>query len=153
MQGQKHKAATHPVKLFLQIRVGDWKQFGYQQPWLRFASAQADDVVGAEMDSASEAVVVDWVLPLCRQAQSIFVLVEALPDANLGSALPVLHELFSVSDKVAAVVMRGQNTLAAKMLAAWQKKRSLDDDDDVLREKIRTFAAGQLNPERESRSS
>ncbi|MCU0418929.1 MAG: hypothetical protein MUC38_04665 [Cyclobacteriaceae bacterium] len=136
------------MKLFLQIRVGDWRQFGYLQPWLRFASALADDVVGAEMDSGSEAAVAELVLPLCEQAHSIFVLVEAVPGAPLGSALPIFHQLFTWPHKVARVVLRGENAMATKMLAAWQDKLSNNVDEGELRERIRAFAVDQLKPGR-----
>ncbi len=136
------------MRLFLQIRVGDWKQFGYSQSWLRWASAEANDIVGAEMDSGSEAVVADLMMPLCEQAHSIFVLVEAKPEAPLGSALPIFHHLFSFPDKVMRVVLRGQHPMAARLLAAWQEKLSLEEDDQTLRESIRAFAADQLTPGR-----
>jgi hypothetical protein len=127
------------MKLFLQLRIGDWRAFSYHQPWLTYASSLTDEVVGAELDSQSDTVVANLVTRLCMEAGTIFILVEATPGPPLGVVLTLINHLYAHEEKIVRIVFQGQHERLEKMLTPFEEKVVRHETDEWLREAIQTF--------------
>jgi hypothetical protein len=129
------------LRLFLQINISDWKETGYSNPLLSFASSLADDIVGTDLDCQSEPIITELVTKLIAEADKVFVLVVA-DNANvpLGSALKVLNNLLKVKEKIHLALLSGQHDTAEKMLKPLQVNFKKQDDEALIRKLIKQFA-------------
>jgi hypothetical protein len=129
------------LRLFLQINISDWKEAGYSNPLLSFASSLADDIVGTDLDCQSEPIIADLVTRLIAEADRVFVLVVADDaDIPLGSALKVLNHLLKVKEKIHLALLSGQHDTAEKMLKPLQVNFKKQDDEGLIRKLIKQFA-------------
>lgn len=128
------------MRLFLQINITDWKGQSYEKPLLSFASSQADDLIGADIDSQSEQYVADLVTKLADQAQAIFLMVVSDPGVPLGTGGLLINKLLRTRNKVSHVVLYGKNEIAEKMLKPFGERFKAEDDEARIRELISLFA-------------
>ena len=136
------------MRLFLQLNILDWKEQTYEKPLLGYASSLADDLIGTDIDSQSDAHIAELVIKLSAQAESIFLLVIASADCPLGTALPIFNSLLKTRQKVDRAVLWGTHEMAAKMLSPFSKKFSREDNEEKIKLMIRDFAQGGLPNDR-----
>lgn len=130
------------MRLFLQINISnDWKDSGYIKPYLSFASSLADDIVGTDLDSQSDAYIAELVSKLINEADKIFVFVQCdNPILPLGTALMVFNHLLKLKDKVHLALLAGENIMAEKVLGTFQDNFKKQDDEEVIKKLIKQFA-------------
>lgn len=129
------------MRLFLQINIGEWRDQGYLKPMLSFASSLADDVIGTDVDTLSDAHVVDLVKKLITQSQHTFLLVCAeQSDQPLNHVLSLLNHLFECQDKIHLAVFSGEHAMAEKMLRTLEGKFVKNSETDLIRKMIKQFA-------------
>jgi hypothetical protein len=129
------------LRLFLQINIGDWKDTGYENPLLSFASSLADDIVGTDLDCQSEAYIADLVTKLIVEADKIFVFVMASnASLPLGGVLSVFNHLVKSKDKVHLALLAGEHAMAERMLTPFQENFKKQNDDVLIRKLIKQFA-------------
>lgn len=130
------------MRLFLQINISnDWKDSGYVKPYLSFASSLADDIVGTDLDSQSDAYIAELVQKLINEADKIFVFVQSHnPLLPLGTALGVLNHLLKLKDKVHLALLAGENIMAEKVLGAFQDNFKKQEDEELIKKLIKQFA-------------
>lgn len=130
------------MRLFLQINISnDWKDSGYVKPYLSFASSLADDIVGTDLDSQSDAYIAELVQKLINEADKIFVFVHSHnPLLPLGTALGVLNHLLKLKDKVHLALLAGENIMAEKVLGAFQDNFKKQEDEELIKKLIKQFA-------------
>lgn len=146
-KGQRGKYARntilHPVKLFLQIELGDWRDSTFEKPLLTYASSLSSDLIGAELDNQSETAVADLVIRLTDQVQSLFVFVQAKADQPLGVTLRLFHHLIKNEKKVDRVILSGSHDPVTKMLAPLGNRFSIDSDPVLIQSEIKRFALAE----------
>jgi len=130
------------MRLFLQINIGnDWKDTGYIKPFLSFASSLADDIVGTDLDSQSDAYIAELVSKLINEADKIFVFVQCdNPMLPLGTALTVFNHLLKLKDKVHLALLAGENVMAEKVLGTFQDNFKKQEDEELIKKLIKQFA-------------
>lgn len=130
------------MRLFLQINITtDWKEAEYMKPFLSFASSLADDIIGSDLDSQSDAYVAELVSKLINEADKVFILVQCTnPLLPLGASLTVLNHLLKVKDKVHLALLAGENVMAEKMMSAFQDNFKKQEDEDLIKKLIKQFA-------------
>lgn len=146
-KGQSGKYARntilHPVKLFLQIELGDWRDSTFEKPLLTYASSLSSDLIGAELDNQSETAVADLVIRLTDQVQSLFVFVQAKADQPLGATLRLFHHLIKNEKKVHRIILSGSHDPVTKMLAPLGNRFSIDSDPVLIQSEIKRFALAE----------
>jgi hypothetical protein len=131
------------MRLFLQINIGEWQEQGYFKPMLSFASSLADDVIGTDVDTASEAHVVDLVKKLISQSQQTFLLVCAQQrDQPLNNVLSLFNHLFDCQEKIHLAVFSGEHTAAEKLLRTLEGKFVKNSEGELIRKMIKQFVLG-----------
>lgn len=128
------------MRLFLQLDINDWQKRSYQQPMTRFASSLASDIISADMDSQSDPHVVELILRLVNEAKSIFVWINAEPDAPVGSGSKLLNQLLHTPNKVSLIIVSGQNPMVEKLVNPFQDRFQQLNDWSAVQEKIKEFA-------------
>ena len=132
------------MRLFLQINIGDWKEQGYVKPMLSFASSQADDIIGTDLDNESDADVVELIKKLIEQSQGIFLLVYSHhnPQLPLNRILSLINELFNHRQKIHLAVLSGEHTALEKLLNILEDKFIKNSSDELIRKMIKQYALG-----------
>ena len=131
------------MRLFLQINIGEWQDHGYSNPMLTLASSLADDVIGTDVDTLSDAHVVDLVKKLVSQSQKTFLLVSARQrDLPLNHVLSLLNYLFECQDKIHLAVISGEHPIAEKLLRTLDAKFVKNSEDELIRKMVKQFARG-----------
>ncbi|HZX73204.1 MAG TPA: hypothetical protein VFE57_02205 [Cyclobacteriaceae bacterium] len=128
------------MRLFLQIDIGDWKQRNYQNPLVPYASSLAPDLMGTDIDNESESTVIDLVIKLIDQAESLFVFIVANPDTSIGSADKMLRYLLQHETKVFQLVMLGQHEAIEKSTLKFNGRFLQAENLDQVKKLIRDFA-------------
>lgn len=131
------------MRLFLQINIGEWRDWQYASPMLSFASSLADDVIGTDVDNTSEPHVVDLVKQLVSQSQQTFLLVCAEGrDQPLNNVLSLFNHLFDCQEKIHLAVFSGEHATAEKLLRTLDEKFVKNNEDELIRKMVKQFARG-----------
>jgi len=110
---------------------------------LTLASSLADDVIGTDVDTLSDAHVVDLVKKLVNQSQKTFLLVSARQrDLPLNHVLSLLNHLFECQDKIHLAVISGEHPIAEKLLRTLDAKFVKNSEDELIRKMVKQFARG-----------
>lgn len=133
------------MRLFLQINITDWKEESYEKPFLSFASSMADDIIGTDLDSQSDAYVADLVIKLISQASAVFLLVIAKQGVPLGVANSMLNNLLKINEKIDQVVLYGHHDYAEKLLSPFKDRFKKTDNEDDVKKLIKDFAGPAPN--------
>jgi hypothetical protein len=138
------------MKLFLQIDIGDWKQRHYNSGLVSYASSLAADVIGTDIDNESESQVIDIVLKLVDQAESILVFISAMPDTSLGGAGKMIQSLHIHQNKIWQLVMLGKHSGAEELMQVFDKKFMIAADEGDVKKQIHNFAKNTPTPDQTS---
>jgi hypothetical protein len=133
------------MRLFLQLNITDWKEESFDKPFLSFASSLADDIIGTDLDSQSDAYVADLVIKLISQADAVFLLVIAKQGMPLGVANSMLNNLLKINKKIEQAVLYGHHDYAEKLLATFKDRFKKTDNEDDVRKLIQAFAGPASN--------
>jgi hypothetical protein len=136
------------MRLFLQIDIGDWKQRAYSNLLVPYASSLADDLIGTDIDSESESAVIDLVIKLAEQAESLFVFISVMPDAAVGSADKMMQHLHQ--SKIHQVVVLGENSMVEKYAQNFEGRFLRAKDNEEVKKRIHDFAKKILTPDQTS---
>jgi len=128
------------MRLFLQVDIGDWKERNYNNTLVSFASSLAPDLMGTDIDNQSESTVIDLVIKLIEQAESLFVFIVANPDASIGSTDKMLRYLLQHKTKVLKLVMLGQHEATERSVLEFEGRFLKAENPDQVKELIRAFA-------------
>ncbi len=128
------------MRLFLQIDIGNWHERGYDKPFSKYAPSLADDVMAADLDSESDPSITGLVIRLADQAEKIFVLVYADPKAELGGSSKLFNHLFSIENKIHALILCGKNEMAEKMMRPFQERFEILQEESEIKLRIEKFA-------------
>ena len=131
------------MKLFLHLELRPWQNSGYEKPLLSFASSLSSDVIGTEIDNKSEGSIVDVVIKLCSQMSQIFILIQAQPEESIGSTLKLLNHLLRNEQQVHMIVLSGNHEQAEKLLRTLDQRFKKEDDQEKIKEWIKSFALTQ----------
>src|SRR6478752_287756 len=115
------------MRLFLQIDISDWQQRGYDKPLSRYAPSLAADLMAADVDSQSDATVVELVTRLVDQSEKVFVLIYAEPETPLGSCSKLLTHFFKIESKLDCLVLSGKNEMVEKMVKPFGQKLKTEE--------------------------
>jgi hypothetical protein len=129
------------MKLFLQVNIRDLKHESYEKPLLAYASSLADDIIGTDLDHASDPYIVDLVLKLIDQSQAVFLLVTAEEGLPLGSVNALLNTLIRKKEKIHTAMLFGKHLMTEKLLKAFGEKFIQESNSDAIKKQIRVFAA------------
>lgn len=128
------------MRLFLQIDVGNWKQRRYDSLLVPYASSLADDLIGTDIDSESESTVIDLVIKLTEQAESIFVFISTMPEAPLGSADKMMRYLLQQKSKTNHIVILGENPVIEKSIRNFGGRFLKTKSHEEVKDLIHNFA-------------
>ena len=128
------------MKLFLQIDIGFTQNKDDEEPWVRYASSLADDIIGTEIESESDPRIADTVIKLAHQVKRILFLVMIHdPLAPTGNMIQVFSRLLETGAPV-SVVLAGSHPVAEKQFDQLEKKLTRVNKLDEVRTLIREFA-------------
>jgi hypothetical protein len=133
------------MRLYLQINITDWKEETYDKPLLSFASGLADDIMGTDLDSQSDAYVADLVVKLVDQAKAVFLLVNAHPDVPLGVANIMLNNLLKNRERITHAVLCGHHEFAEKLLRPFGEKFKKVEEEGAIKKLLQEFAGPAHN--------
>lgn len=128
------------MKLFLQIDIGEWKSENYKKPLVHFASSLADDIIGTDIDNQSESTVLDIVLRLIDQTQTVFIVVLIQPETTPGGTEKIFHHIRNLSEKVYRIILSGENDWIATSLKPLSKRIVQEQKEEEIRKHIEAFA-------------
>ena len=128
------------MRLFLQIHIGDWKQRSYHNPLVSYASSLAPDMMGTDIDNESESVVIDLVIKLTEQAESVFVFVSADTEAQVGSVDKMMQYLLHHESKVHQLVAFGEHSVIGNLAEIFQGRFIKINDTEEVKKRIQSFA-------------
>jgi hypothetical protein len=129
------------MRLFLQVEIGDWQESDYDKPFVHYASSLSNDIVGTDLDSQSEAVVVDLVLKLIDQSDMVFLLVIAHnPALSPGCAARVLNYLLKRPEHAAVVVLCGDHKTMEELVRGYEERIHKESQPEKIKTLIKEFA-------------
>jgi hypothetical protein len=129
------------MRLFLQVEIGDWQESRHEKPFVHYASSLSSDIVGTDLDSQSEAVVVDLVLKLIDQSDTVFVLVISHnPEFPPGCTTKVLNYLLKRPEIAAGVVLCGDHQTVENLVHGYEEKFHKESKNERIRTLIQEFA-------------
>lgn len=107
---------------------------------LAYASSQADDLIGTDIDSQSDQYVAELVMKLVDQASSVFLLIVGTREVPMGVANSLLNKLLRNKEKVSRAILQGEHEYAEKMLQPFREKFNRENNEEKIKELIRSFA-------------
>jgi hypothetical protein len=129
------------VKLFLHLEVGSWSERGYNNSWLHYASSLSSDVLSADLDNQSEALVADLVIKLIQQAEKVFLLISVKEShLALGNSDRVLNCLIEELERTTAIVLHGSHPMIEERVNRLGEKFGKNMNEETTRAWIRDFA-------------
>lgn len=128
------------MKLFLHLELRKWQETSYEKPLLTYASSLMGNVIGAEMDNQSDASIVNLIIRLYDQVQSVFILIQAQPNEPISSTLKVLNHILRSNDKIHSVVLCGSHEQVEKLMGSLHERFKNEKDQEKIKIWIREFA-------------
>ena len=127
------------MRLFLQVEIGHARESHDDRPLLHFASSLSSDLIGTDIDNQSDSVVIDLVVNLIEQVDSVFLMVIVNdPGAPLGNVSQVLTCLMDHSSVTGALL--GNHELAEKILGGFDKHLTRVNKNEEIKRLIAEFA-------------
>jgi len=131
---------TNFMKLFLHLELRKWQEASYEKPLLKYASSLSSTLIGAEMDNQSDASIVDLVIRLYDQVQSVFILIQTQPNEPLGSTLKVLNHILRTNEKIHSIVLCGSHEQVEKLMGSLHERFRKEKDQEGIKIWIKEFA-------------
>ncbi len=104
-----------PAKICLYAKVTPEPSFEYQVPLKNKLLTQLPDFYWYDFDNFSEGMIIDYVVQMVQQAQSIVVVFQASSESNLGSLLKLIPHLHRQKQKIKAIFL-GEHAQLQKVL-------------------------------------
>ena len=129
------------MKLFLQVEFNRSHHEGLGNLMLKYASSQADDIMGTDLNSHTEPAIADMVVRMIQQAESVFLLVHATdPNLSPGVASRVFEALKPPASKVQYAVLCGDHRTSESFLTNFDERFVKEHDPAKIKAMIRAFS-------------
>jgi hypothetical protein len=117
-------------------------EYTYGQRTLRKQVVQFPDVLFYDLDNYSDTLVVHYAVDIIQKAEKVVVVIQAHPEAQVGSVRSLLESLVG-SGKKCLVLFTGENALAERMLKPLEKSQvKMNISEAEQWEEVNAFLTG-----------